>query len=67
MTLKFLRDFCRDGDKVVIETFYEYREDSKAASKPQALVAKSAQYHLSIAFLKVLDVSNIRYRADWLT
>ncbi|KAF8551401.1 hypothetical protein OG21DRAFT_1512767 [Imleria badia] len=56
LLLKFLHDFCRDGDKVVIETYYDHSHDSRGVSKPQNLIAKSSQYHLSVTFLKVLDL-----------
>lgn len=61
MLLEFLSDFSRDGDKVVIETYYE--STSKGSSE-FAAAESSKQYTVSISFLSIFDVSNIRYRGD---
>ena len=57
---KFLDDFARDGDKIVIETYYPPPKEGGAPDDNPG----SKQYEVSLACFLIFDVSNIHYRAD---
>ena len=71
--LKFLHDFVRDNDKIVIETFYGGLDDKHpnvVTPVPRVLAtesdSKSSQYHVSVSFYKVFQVSDRDdFRPDW--
>ena len=53
---KFLDDFARDGDKIVIETYYPPKDSEDGADGNSS---GSKQYQVSLAFFIIFDVSNI--------
>jgi hypothetical protein len=76
LLLKFLDDFARDGDKIIIETFYGGLNDkhSSVVTPVAHFLAvddsKSSQYHVSISFLGVfsldgsVDPKNLKITAE---
>ena len=59
MLVKFLKDYARDGDKIVVETYDPNTVHTQSGDG-------SKQYQVSIGFLGIFDVSHTHHRADWL-